>query len=343
MVLEHLFPDNWLEKKFTFSILLASGYSLIGIILARLLFGANSGLASVMFTAILLIPSLRKLFEAEERREEKEKKFSLKELYKDNKHLIKAYVGIFAGVYLTYFLVSFISMNLGFDTFSIFKEQVFLDTALKGRATFSSGMFWSILHNNWWVLVACFLLSLISGNGATFFVVWNASAWAVIFAVRGTMAAQVTSYSPVAAAALLIMITLPHVILEGGAYILAGIAGAILSDDVISDAKDLKKFLGGTVIAGLGFWFVNYVLKTFFHATGAWLYILRMTAFLGLLYAVSRTFHDKRHKEVFVYNYWLFAIALAVFIVGAIVETIVLGNSNTLNFIYSAAYQAAIG
>ncbi|MFP4118803.1 MAG: stage II sporulation protein M [Candidatus Woesearchaeota archaeon] len=340
MVLEHLFPDNWLEKKFTFSILLASGYSLIGIILARLLFGANSGLASVMFTAILLIPSLRKLFEAEERREEREKKFTLKELYKDNKHLIKAYLGIFIGVYVTYFLVSFISMKLGLDTYSIFKEQVFLDTALKGRATFSSDMFWSILHNNWWVLVACFLLSLISGSGATFFVVWNASAWAVIFAVRSNLAAQVTTFSPEGAAAMLVLITLPHVLLEGGAYILAGIAGAILSDDVISDAKDLKKFLAGAVLAGAGFWLVNYTLKAFMEMSAS-LYVLRMTAFLGFLYLISRTFHDKKHKEVFIYNYWLFAIALLVFVVGALVETFVLGNSNTLNFIYSAAYQAA--
>ena len=66
MVLEHLFSERWLEQKFWSAFILGLGYSLIGILIARMLFGANSGLASVIFTSLLLIPSLRKLFKKEE-------------------------------------------------------------------------------------------------------------------------------------------------------------------------------------------------------------------------------------------------------------------------------------
>ncbi|MCF7799148.1 stage II sporulation protein M [Candidatus Woesearchaeota archaeon] len=336
MVLENLFPDNWLEKKTGYAFLLGFIYSLVGIVIADLLFGANSGLASVMFTSILLIPSLRKLFVKEEKLEEKEKKFSLKELYKDNKHLIHTYVGIFLGVFVAYWSLSFFGSLFGWNVTTLFKEQVFLDPAISGRATYSFSTFWSILQNNWWVLLACFFLSLISGDGATFFVVWNASAWAVIFGVRGVAAAATLGQSPFLVGGLMLLIILPHMLLEGIAYILSGIAGAVISDEVIAKSGELKKFLSSLVFIMLGFWVLNYVFKLLLQ--GPALIVLRMVVLGGLVYLLKHVFaHNKKHQEVFVYNYWLFIIALLIFIIGAAVETGVLSYSGLLNKYYLAA------
>ncbi len=335
MVLENLFPENWLEKKTGYAFLLGFIFSIVGIIIAQWLFGANAGLASVMFTSILLIPSLRKLFVKEEKREEKEKRFSLRELYKDNKHLIHTYVGIFFGVFVAYWALSFFGSLMNWNVTSLFREQVFLDPAISGRASYSFSTFWSILQNNWWVLVACFFLSLISGDGATFFVVWNASAWAVIFGVRGVAAAATLGQSPFVVGGLMLLLILPHMILEGGAYILAGIAGAVISDEIIRKSKEIKKFLGSLLLVIVGFWIFNFIFKMIL--SGPVLIVLRMLVLGGLVYTLKYVFTDKKHQEVFMYNYWLFIIALVVFIIGAGVETGVLSYSGLLSKYYLAA------
>ncbi|MBN1275253.1 hypothetical protein JXA12_03095 [Candidatus Woesearchaeota archaeon] len=335
MVLEHLFPENWLERKTGYAFLLGSLYSLIGISLARLLFGANSGLASVMFVSILLIPSLKKLFAREERLEERERKFSLRELYKDNKDLLRAYFGVFLGVFLTYYAMSFVGMALGWDVHSIFKEQVFLDPVMGGRASYQFHTFWSILGNNWWVLLACFFLSLISGSGATFFIVWNASAWGVIFGLRSVAAGAALGQSPLIVGALLLLMVIWHVILEGGAYILAGTAGAVISDDAITRAGSLRRFIWillGLLVAYAG---VDALLDLL--GLGVAGLLIKIGVALWFAYLLKHAFDDQKHREVFVYNYWLFVVALAVFIIGALVETGVLSWSGLLNTYYVSA------
>jgi hypothetical protein len=303
--------------------------------LARLLFGSNSGLASVIFTSLLIIPSLYKLFKDEEKLEEKEKKFTFKRLYEDNKKLVEAYVGIFLGVFFAYYLIAFMSAQFGWNTLAIFREQLFLDPAIMGRASYSFATFWSILANNWWVLLACFLLSLLSGNGATFFVAWNASAWGAIFGMRAIGAAAVLGKSSFAVGGTMTLITLPHILLEGGAYILAGIAGAVISRDIVSESKEMWKFIGilfGIIVA-------FFVLNMFFKLvmSGPVLIILRMLLVVGLVYLLKHAFLDKKHQEVFVYNYWLFVLAIVIFIIGALVETGVLSWSGTLNLYYMAS------
>ncbi|MBW2982721.1 hypothetical protein KY327_00285 [Candidatus Woesearchaeota archaeon] len=337
MVLEHLFPENWLENKIGYAFLLGAVYSVVGIVAARLLFGANSGLASVMFVSILLLPSLKKLFEHEEKLEERERKFTLKHLYRDNKHLVHAYGGMFLGVFIAYFTLAFLGLKFGWDVTALFREQVFLDPAISGRAAYSLSTFIGILMNNWWVLLACFLLSLISGNGATFFIVWNASAWGVIFGLRSVAAGATLGEPAIGVALLMLAITLPHIILEGGAYILAGIAGALISDDVVSDVKDLSKFVAALAVSVGVFWLLHKAFSMVLD--GGTLLIANVLLALGLLYLLKHVFPDKRHKEVFTYNYWLFVIALAVFAVGALVETGVLTWSGLLNEYYFAAAQ----
>ena len=70
-----------------------------------------------------------------------------------------------------------------------------------------------------------------------------------------------------------ILVVLPHVILEGGAYILGAISGGVISKDVLLEKVDSRRF-----------------------------------------------------NRVFFYNLRLFLIGLGVLLVGAIVETVVIGN-----------------
>ena len=112
MVLEHLFPEDWLEKKVRYGFLIAVIYATIGIVVARLLFGANSGIVSVVFTSLLILPYLQKMFKKEEKEEEKEHKISFRhpssliDFFKNNQ-AIRVYFSVFVGIYLTYMLYSY--------------------------------------------------------------------------------------------------------------------------------------------------------------------------------------------------------------------------------------------
>ena len=341
MVLDNLLPASWLEKRMGYAFLIGVIASLLGIVAAKLLFGANSGLASVVFTALLLTPSLRKLFAKEERQEEREKKYSFRRLFWDSQPAIKAYLGVFLGVYVLYYLACFVSLQFGWDVTSMFREQVFLDPVISGRAAFDVGTFWGILSNNWWVLLACFIISLLAGDGATFFIVWNASAWAVIFAFRAVAAASYGAESVVGAIILMTLITLPHMLLEGLSYIVAGVAGSVLSDSVVTKSKEIKNFLfglaGAVLVFALFSWFLRFV------GDGPLATVLRILVAVGLLALLKQTFTLKRHQEVFLYNYRLFLFALGLFILGAIVETFVLTNSTILANLYFQASMFALG
>jgi uncharacterized protein YebE (UPF0316 family) len=54
-----------------------------------------------------------------------------------------------------------------------------------------------------------------------------------------------------------------------------------------------------------------------------------------LVHVILRLFQQPRLQKVFKDNYYLFIIAIIVFVLGALVETLVLNNSTTLNNIYA--------
>jgi uncharacterized membrane protein SpoIIM required for sporulation len=339
MVLEHLFPEDWLEKKVGYAFLIAVIYSTLGIIAARLLFGANSGIVSVIFTSLLILPYLQKMFKKEEKEEESEEKVKLKESsivsFLKRNQAIRVYAAIFLGIYLTYMFYSFILPQLGFNTFNILKEQLFVDPALRGRA-FDAGTFLSIFSNNWWVLLACFLLAIIVGDGAIFFITWNASSWGVLFGYRALSAGINAGVSPWWYLLLVFVITLPHVILEGGAYILAAISGNVISDEIIKDKSEIRNFIfylfGGACLIVVLKLFFKYAFGLASPVVFSLISVILVTA---LIHIIITLFQQPRLKKVFVNNYNLFIIAIIIFLIGALVETFVLNYSGTLNKIYA--------
>lgn len=334
MVLEHLFSEKFLEKRIRYVFLIALIYSTMGIIGARLLFGSNSGIVSVIFTSILLLPSLSKIFEEEEEKEEKEKKFNLKHLWLDNKDAIKVYFAMFFGVFFTYLLYSFLLPQIGINVFNIFKEQLFIDPGLRGHA-FSTDTFVSILANNWWVLIACFLLALLTGDGAIFFITWNASAWGTIFGYRALSAANYSGANPWWYLFIILIIVMWHVIIEAAAYIIAAISGSIISDDVIKKSNQIENFIFYFIVGGT---FIGILLSLISPLTSLPLIFIAIIIFLIGLFLMKNVFIDKSHKEVFTYNFWLFIIAIVIFIIGALVETGVLSYSGLLMKIYSYSH-----
>ncbi len=341
MVLEHLFPEDWLERRLRYAFLLAVIYSVVAIALARLLFAANSGIVSVVFVSLLLMPSLRQLLLREERKELREQRFTLRHLWEDNRKAFAVYIVIFLGIYLTFACFSFLFSlfpglgGRGLGATTLFGEQL-AGEMLRGQAS-ASEVFLSIATNNWWVLFACFLLSLLAGDASIFFISWNASTWGTIFGFRAVQAAQ-QAYDPLTNLLIILLITFPHVFLEGSAYILAAIAGGVLSDDIISRRPAIENFLTFFFGSILVFTLLHMAAARFLHTEdfALVLNLFDIALVLAALHFMGGVFSKARDREVYRYNFALFTIAVTVFFIAVIVEVFVLRHSTLLRTVYAA-------
>ncbi len=237
MVLEQLFKLKWIERK-EHSFFLGLIYSFLGILSAYLIIPSYAGIMSIAFTSILLIPSLNQLLKEEENVEIREKKLSLRLLFKDHKDIIKVYFFMFLGIFTAYFLLALI---LG-KTFSmtIFEGQLTM-TGIIGAAT-KGGFFQSIVLNNLIVFVVCFLLSFFYGAGSMLFLTINASAWGVYFGYVLKDTLMFATGNKITAFFAFILPILPHTITEALSYISAAIVGGVVSKAVLREKLFSKKF-----------------------------------------------------------------------------------------------------
>ena len=251
MVLEHIFPEDWLERKGIYAFLLGIGYTIIGLLIASILFPGDPALVAVAFTSMLLLPELYKIFSIEERQESVAQKVSMRDLWRDDIEVVRIYVFLFLGILLVYSLGTIMLPQL--ETNSLFREQLeirlgqgFSGNAIAGHATaggiFSSGLFYILLSNNFLVLMACFILALLAGDGAIFLISWNASVWGTIFGLTAKSAATVAGQQPLSLFALVMLIVFPHMILEAISYFLAAIAGSVISKDVLLEQFASNRF-----------------------------------------------------------------------------------------------------
>jgi len=245
MVLENLLPEKWLEKRPTYAFVLGLTYSIIAIGLSVILFPRDPALVAVAFTSLLLLPSLYKLFGKEEKREGKERRFNLARLWKDNRNLIVLYIFLFLGILFSYSFFAIVLPSMA--TNALFEEQLQIMQGQTGQANaaktvFTATLFTSIFTNNLKVMIFCFLLSLLVGNGAVFLITWNASVWGTIFGNLAKTAASYTGAHPFFYFLEIMACVSPHMILEALAYILAAIAGSVLSRDFLKEKIESYNF-----------------------------------------------------------------------------------------------------
>tara|TARA_Y100000034_G_C6887115_1_gene407446 strand:+ start:715 stop:1497 length:783 start_codon:yes stop_codon:yes gene_type:complete len=228
---EQNFKIKWVEQKHH-AFFLAFFYTLVGFISARLIFPSSTGLMSVAFTSILLIPSLAMLLKMEENVEIREKKFHLIQLFKDHKEIFKVYIYMFLGIFIAYSFVT-----LFYQDISMFEPQLRV-AGLTGYA-FADTYLGGIIINNLIVFAVCFLLSLVYGAGSLLFLTWNASVWGVVFAATAKMSVGGNAFLKFGTNMLPI---LPHMITEALAYVFAAIVGGVVSAAVLREKIGSKKF-----------------------------------------------------------------------------------------------------
>jgi len=160
-------------------------------------------------------------------------------VFRNNKDFIKIYIFLSLGIFLVYSTAAIVLPS--FQVNKLFETQLGI-RGVSGGAYLPTYFLWSILLNNWWVLLACFLISLLTGDGGIFMITWNLSVWGTIFGVTARNAAFVAGAPPFYFFLLIILIATPHIFLEILSYILGSISGGVISKGLRIEGFKSKKF-----------------------------------------------------------------------------------------------------
>lgn len=230
-MIEYLFDLKRLEKKPSLTFLWAIIVNSVAIVAATQVTsipGIDLGFFSVLFTIIPSVYFITLLINREELMDEKAIQKGSHSLWENHGKDIMVLLFYFFGVAVSFALWAF-ALPGGFDT------QLEKINAIRGTGDITqAGAFQSILLNNFQVMIVAFIFSLVFGAGAIFIIVWNASVLGVFI---GEISRSVWEIPLVSAG------FLPHGIPEIGGYLLAGLAGGILSAAILRRRRRILKYI----------------------------------------------------------------------------------------------------
>lgn len=235
MVLESLFSTKDVREHPSKIFILGVVGTILAIIISSFL--KQGGLFLVFLITFAVLPLTIKQLKYEEKRDEYDHfwnyLYSLG-FFSRHKELILDYFYLILGITLA-ISVSYLVLPTG-TTSLVFSDQISTISRITGQAT-TGEIFSKILFNNIGVMVVCFAMSLFYSSGAIFLISWNAS---VLGVVVGQGARNLIGLPSIP---LVLFSYLPHGIFEFSGYILAGIAGGILSVALARHKEDKKHFM----------------------------------------------------------------------------------------------------
>ncbi len=255
MVLEKIFKPYWIERRPFYSFYLGMLFAIFGFLTAFLLFREVVGIAAVFFTVILALPSINVLLKFEEYLEIESKEG----FFWRHANIFDIFLYFFLGVFIVFFIIGMINPSYLFSAGITIRppipaaplagalEQPAAEEGYLAKLPFievNLGKVYSIILNNLYVMGIAFLLSVFYGAGSLFLIIYTSSVWASVLAqvVRlKTASAGLFSQGVFAACNLSIMFF--HAIPEMTAYVLAAIAGGVLSKAVSREGFRSENFL----------------------------------------------------------------------------------------------------
>ncbi len=239
MVFESLFSANELRNKPWKTMLLGIIYSSIGILVSLWVFNDSPSMSAVFLTTIAAIPLLVKVLKIEE-----EEDFTVKELPLIGNHLdvLQIILYLFLGLLFS-FTAWYILLPQELSS-KVFSSQLSVINSINSSINggFTNKDFLSIiLANNFKVMIVCLVFSFLYGSGSVFIITWNASVMSAAIgnAIKSLLSQSVPYFKAVP---LGFSQYIGHGLLEMTAYLLAGIAGGIISAAVIRHKFLSKKF-----------------------------------------------------------------------------------------------------
>lgn len=237
MVLEEIL--NTIGKRKAYSFFLGLLYVFISYGTASIFFPNNVSITMLFFITLLLVPSAIKLISKEE---EQERKHGLKHFVKDHTTIIEILLFLFIGIFIGYFILGF---TVDFDDASSYQKN-FLESQGITKEKITSFMqddqpklnkFLNIAVSNLSVCLIAFVLSFFYGIGALFLIVLNASIFST-FIITVTQHIGKTTQEILTILGIFSIYAIPEV----GGFLLAAIAGGVISKAVIKEKIGSMRF-----------------------------------------------------------------------------------------------------
>jgi len=229
MVFEQFLQSDKLRKHAYNILALGIFYVIVAYISSIYFFRDDISVAMLFTVTLLLVPSIYVILDGEEKIESKA---GTKNFFENHKDIFKTYLFLILGIFFAYILVS------NFAEVSIFDYQLgFLEN--RGDLTaevvsefkesdYTPGVvdFGALISHNLAVIIIAFILSIFYGAGGLFLIVLNASVFAafITFVIK-----------QVGNAFQLISIFLIHLIPEMAGFLIAAIAGGVVSRAIMSE------------------------------------------------------------------------------------------------------------
>ncbi len=244
-MLDELFFREGLQRHKIDYIFFGFAVTILGFILAVVLFGTNSSAAQILTISLFLTPAILRMLRKEEMLARKE---GIKHLYRNHRNIFEIYIFILLGVFSAYFLLQLIILNFQNTFNTIFSFQVnfinsyqditysILDLGVK---TFPIKPLIVLLAVGMFAIILSFALSFIYGAGGVFFIVSSASIFStlILYAMKSTTFWYFSLFFLVFALLLLFPI------------IISSIGGGVISRAFVHK-KIRKKYLNNVLMDG---------------------------------------------------------------------------------------------
>ncbi|MBR9675828.1 stage II sporulation protein M [Candidatus Woesearchaeota archaeon] len=273
MVIESLISVKNAEKHPKEMIFFGGLYSLVAVFISFWVFREYSSIVLVFLTTMAASPLIYKMIKYEEKKDTQG--YSEKNLLKEHAKALSSIMWMFIGVTL---MLTLIYMALPQqNTITLFDAQISTLTQLNGQATASYTFFSRIFFNNIRVLVFCILFSFLYGIGALFILNWNASVIAVALGnfILEKISEKTAILGGIGVGGYLSSVTSGllryslHGIPEILAYVIAGLAGGIISVAIIRydfTTKNFEKILFDTsnlLVLSIGVLFFAAIIEVY--------------------------------------------------------------------------------
>ncbi|HII71448.1 TPA: stage II sporulation protein M [Candidatus Woesearchaeota archaeon] len=243
MVLEDLFRPEWIARRPYISFFFGFIFSFAGFLVAWLFFRTTMSVSMVFLTTLLLTPTLIVLIKREE---VIEGKYGARHFLTNHKAIFETYIFAFLGVFVAYVILGLASYGTDlysqmFDFQLRFLKFQGVDSSSLDAFMASDGYglshFLSLLTHNLLVLIVCFVLALVYGASAIFLIILNGSVFAnfIVFMIKrlGT-----DSLHGLQAFGFFLI----HLIPEVSGFLVAAIAGGVVSKAVMMEKRSSQRF-----------------------------------------------------------------------------------------------------
>ncbi|MFH1420573.1 MAG: stage II sporulation protein M [Candidatus Aenigmatarchaeota archaeon] len=250
MVLESILnPENAAGsplKVFVIAII----FCFVAVIFAFSLFPEQSSILTISIITIMFIPFFYHIFKKEELKddliaEHKDKNPSDVNLLLRHKKTIVIYSAYFLGIVVGMTIIFAFMPQYG-KVFDLQVAQPALAQYTSGNATVSLEIFFRYFFNNSRVMILAFILSALLGTGGIFVLAWNASIISVYIGLKAIAPMMQSGTNSIVAFILGVPAGLASIAIWGIpeilGYIMAGLAGGILSVGIIREELESNKF-----------------------------------------------------------------------------------------------------